>query len=382
MKYLIQILLMSLSIVAWGQHTQIDYNSSTGVEGPQLLLLETDDDGNEAGEDGWSRMWFRNSVDPINRWGFLARPHTGATDNDSVLISPLVMAYTGVQKFGFGMDGHLAINKSYVLPNRSATAGKVLMMSDVTLGMPDTTSMTEWGYIRYLERNSTVEDPVLQFHEKSFGSSVITFSNNQFPNNRFVISADPSNTAGVDAKMSLGWASVGGVSSDILTINAAHNKVSINGDDESDDYALHVNPDSTISGQTAAHFGPHPVGALGFVTINKPGAGNGVSIMRLKYDDATVAAFDDDEISFWQPVDVRDKLTVFSSDLELGGGSTAGDLIAKSDVRIDGLLYLKPKTADPAGTCAEGELYLQKNVAGTNYKLRVCDASNTWIDLN
>ena len=108
------------------QQTEIEYNSDTGAAGPQLLIQESGDAGDEDGEDGWARIWFKNTADPDNRWGFLARPQFNATDNPDSLLSPLVMAYTGIQKFGFGRDGTLRINKQYSFPNMDGTNGQVL----------------------------------------------------------------------------------------------------------------------------------------------------------------------------------------------------------------------------------------------------------------
>ena len=110
------------------QQTEIEYNSNSGAAGPQLLIQESGDagDGSNPSDDGWARMWFKNTADPVNRWGFLARPHAGATDNPGDLMSPLIMAYTGDQKFGFGMDGTLRINKQYSFPNMDGTNGQVL----------------------------------------------------------------------------------------------------------------------------------------------------------------------------------------------------------------------------------------------------------------
>lgn len=126
-NYLFVLLMCLFSFASIGQQTTIDYNSDsdpTGI-GPQLLLLESGDSGS-AGADGWSRLWFRNATDATNRWGFLARPHAGAQDNDGILTSPLVMAYTGTQRFGFGSDGTLRINKQYTLPNMDGNPGDVL----------------------------------------------------------------------------------------------------------------------------------------------------------------------------------------------------------------------------------------------------------------
>jgi hypothetical protein len=112
------------------QQQIIEYDSDdqglNEVNGPHLLLLETGDDG--AMGDGWSRLWFKNSSDsdPLNRWSFLARPWAGAMDNDNILTQPLVMAHRAEQKFGFGSDGTLRINKQFVLPNMDGSAGQVM----------------------------------------------------------------------------------------------------------------------------------------------------------------------------------------------------------------------------------------------------------------
>jgi hypothetical protein len=125
-KYLLSISLLTVSTLMMAQQTEIEYNSDTGAAGPQLLIQESGDAGDEDGEDGWARMWFKNTADPDNRWGFLARPQFNATDNPDSLLSPLVMAYTGIQKFGFGRDGTLRINKQFSLPNMDGTNGQVL----------------------------------------------------------------------------------------------------------------------------------------------------------------------------------------------------------------------------------------------------------------
>lgn len=115
------------------QQTIIEYNSDSelngGTKGPHLLLMETGDSGNGQlpNQDGWARLWFKNAEDTgDNRWAFLARPHAGATDNDKVIIQPLVMAHNGVQKFGFGADGTLRINKQYTLPNMDGDLDQIL----------------------------------------------------------------------------------------------------------------------------------------------------------------------------------------------------------------------------------------------------------------
>lgn len=109
-----------------GQQTEISTNSDTDISngnGPHLLLLESGDGGG-MGQDGWTRLWFKNSTTD-DRWSFLARPHP-SMDNDGILTSPLVMAYNGTQMFGFGSDGTLRINKQYTLPNMDGNTDEVL----------------------------------------------------------------------------------------------------------------------------------------------------------------------------------------------------------------------------------------------------------------
>ena len=125
------ILIFAIPSLIYAQQQVIELDSDDQVQagdtdGPHLLLLETGDDGTSG--DGWSRLWFRNSADPdpLNRWSFLARPWDGAKDNDNILDQPLVMAHRATQKFGFGSDGTLRINKQFVLPNTDGTAGQVM----------------------------------------------------------------------------------------------------------------------------------------------------------------------------------------------------------------------------------------------------------------
>ena len=125
-RYIIGITLVLTCTLMTAQQTEIEFNSDTSTEGPQLLIQETSDSGNGDGEDGWARIWFKNTADATNRWGFLARPQFDATDNPDSLLSPLIMAYTGIQKFGFGRDGTLRINKKYSFPNIDGSSGQVL----------------------------------------------------------------------------------------------------------------------------------------------------------------------------------------------------------------------------------------------------------------
>jgi hypothetical protein len=190
-KYFLGISMILTGMTLSAQQTEIEYNSDTGAAGPQLLIQESGDGGDEDGEDGWARMWFKNTADPINRWGFLARPHAGATDNPGDLMSPLVMAYTGVQKFGFGMDGTLRINKQYSFPNMDGTAGQVLTTdgagnvswSDAGSGSSFWTQSS--NDIRYtnagtvlVEANSTNSNTGFGFYENGVRESLIWHEKN------------------------------------------------------------------------------------------------------------------------------------------------------------------------------------------------------------
>ena len=83
-----------------------------------------------------------------------------------------------------------------------------------------------------VEHNSTFDNPHLELHEESDSSSLITFSNNQFADNRFFIKADPSSTGGNPALMTLGWGNIANSSirEDYVVINAASDEIGLNGD--------------------------------------------------------------------------------------------------------------------------------------------------------
>ena len=70
----------------------------------------------------------------------------------------------------------------------------------------------------------------MQLHENSDGASIMTFSNDQFADNRFIISADPSITAGTNAVMNLAWGSASNPAamSSIMTLDGATNNVVVN----------------------------------------------------------------------------------------------------------------------------------------------------------
>ncbi len=236
----ISIQLFILCIVTtsmFAQQVVIEDNSSAMPdENPQLLLLEVNDNGSQDNQDGWSRMWFKNSSDAINRWGFLARPHTGAVDNQGVIASPLVMAYTGEQKFGFGNDGNLVINKSFILPNQAGNQGQALVTTGQTIGS-NSTSVVDWGYIDYTEKNATATNPNLEIHEDSDDSAFLNFTNNDTDNipgfrTRWFFGADPgsANPTSTTGEMRIGWANgaVGGTKN-IMTLNADNESVIFSG---------------------------------------------------------------------------------------------------------------------------------------------------------
>ncbi len=97
----------------------------------------------------------------------------------------------------------------------------ILILSVICVGMHAQQSM--------IEHNASIDDATLQLHEASDGPSILTFSNDQFANNRFIISADPSNTAGTNASMVFGWGNTTNPSSAarILTLDGATNGVAI-----------------------------------------------------------------------------------------------------------------------------------------------------------
>ncbi len=372
------LLIMMLACAAvTAQQTTIEYNSdsnepSTIMNGPHLLILETDDAGTGQmgggdGDDGFARLWFQNSSDLSQRWAFNARPHLGAVDNDSVLTQPLVMAHNGVQKFGFGADGTLRINKSYTLPDGTD------MNRNGQAIVQDSSGNSSWGYIDYTAKNATTGNETFRLHEQSTGAAVLTFSNTQNADSRWYLRGDPSNTSGVNAQLNLGWTNQGSIDKKVLTLDASDYNIGVNvAPDE--DFTLYVVPDITKTSQTAAHFGTFSAGTKGYVTVNRPdGLGATTTIMKLKDDNSTIVDVDVDEVKINVETTVRNgPLTVFNNDIEIGG--TSGVL------KLHRVMNMPPSQTDPA-TCEEGDVYLQRNSAGTNYKLRVCNAAGSWIDL-
>lgn len=195
--------------------------------------------------------------------------------------------------------------------NTKKTSKLILLFSVLCVASLVTGQHTYVGY------NSLAADPHMQFHENSNDASFITFSNDQFVNNRFFIAADPSNTAGVNATMRLGWGSIAGSVNNILTLDGSTNHVGI-GVVPYEDFRLHVE-----GPEAAAHFGPQSAAfpAVGYVTVNKPAGNAATKIFKVRNDGASVADFDDNEITFEVPTVIRDNVTIINGDLDIGGGT-------------------------------------------------------------
>lgn len=335
---ILKTLMLLLCTVTWitAQQTTIEYNSDSqdngGTEGPHLLLLETGDTGNGqmSNQDGWARLWFKNASDAgDNRWAFLARPHAGAIDNDKKLNQPIIVAHNGTQKFGVSSNGFIRINKKYILPNDTINTSP-----GMSLQLFDGTDTLGWGYMDYIKKDATASNATLHLHENSNDGVFLGFSNDQFVNSRFFISADPSNTGPENAMMKFGWGSLtnSALQSDILILDAADDNIGINTLPD-EDFTLYTVPKDV--GQRVAHFGQFNAGSTGFVTINSPNAlpiGT-TSILRIKANDNTIADFydGDGDIRFEAPLEMRDHINVFNANVEIKG-STPGDFITGGDV--------------------------------------------------
>ena len=82
-----------------------------------------------------------------------------------------------------------------------------------------------------IEHNSIFDNPHLELHEESDSAAMITFSNNEFANNRFFIEGDPSSTGSEPALMNLGWGSTLNPSARLnyFRINASDDILELNG---------------------------------------------------------------------------------------------------------------------------------------------------------
>jgi len=232
--------LVMLCTCAISQQQTIQYNSNAKLseEGPHLLLSEFGDSGFGANDDGFTRMWFKNSSDP-NYWSFAARPHDGATDRDGVLNSPIVLAYgdvnteSRIQKFGFGDDGTLRINKQYTLPNMKGVEGQVLTTVDTSNPV---NTVTDWSFVDYTEKDGNLNNPNFEIHEDSNDPAYLNFTNNEgsaVTPSRWYIRADAgtSNPATTNGEFVIGWANGAvGAGKNIMTISAGNQRVVFNGD--------------------------------------------------------------------------------------------------------------------------------------------------------
>ena len=228
---LLGLLFISVGLTAQQQEIQYNSDSKLSTNGPHLLITETDDPGQGANDDGFTRMWFKNSSFP-NYWSFAARPHEGTTDRDGILFNPIVIAYgdvdseTRTQKFGFSSDGTMRINKQYTLPNMAGDLGQVLIVTDTSNNL---NTVTDWGYMDYIEKDAAFDDVTLQLHENSNGAAILGFSNDQFANNRFFISADPTPTGALNAEMNFRWGDATNAASlvEFITLNATDERVEV-----------------------------------------------------------------------------------------------------------------------------------------------------------
>jgi len=493
----ISIILFAFTNEAFAQQQIIEYDSDDqeaagDTDGPHLLLLETGDDGTSG--DGWSRLWFRNSADPdpLNRWSFLARPWAGAKDNDNTLDQPLVMAHRATQKFGFGSDGTLRINKQFVLPNMDGTAGQVMttdgagtvtwetpsggggstniledadMDSNISFlegnapNITDTISLSighgsgntseifrfsNAGMIAErraeIKTNSTPSTPQLRLTEtvgndasrlfftnegtgnnwiltgnggtnlnnvrfglnyngqfrasyseqdSTFsvlerisansdgnGAATMSFRNNEFLNNRWVISGDPS---GSDAGLKFSWANA--TIEDVYMEYAfdsgrpylrASQRVGIGTipySTATSGFAFHVVSPS----EPAAHFGDQSAGnpANGYVTVNMPSGYGSQTIFKVRNEGSTVMDVNETEVEIFEETTLRGNVSIINANLSVQG-----------EVTVDDFLRIEPRVAAP--TCAAGGanngtvIYLQ---AGATKKLRVC-IDGAWINLH
>lgn len=295
---------------------EIIVNSDGSADKPHLLLTEDDTQLNDG-----PKIWMKINSDPNdNRWTLTARPKTGATDGSGLVSSPFAFGYNGSQKLAISSDGELRINNTYMLPNVDGSDGTTLLSNG--------SGIVDWNFIDYTEKTSTFPDPTLLLHDNSNGSAKLLFSNNQFADNRFYISGDPSNTTGVNASMKFGWGNVNtGVFSTIMQLDGATDNVGI-GVDPYEDFRLHVE-----GTEAAAHFGPQSsvFPAVGYVTVNQPASNASTVIFKVRHDGATKVDIDVDESTFFTETVFRDNVELVNADLDLIGGS-GGSISAKDAV--------------------------------------------------
>ncbi len=296
--------------------SEIIVNSDGSSDKPHLLLTEDDTQLNDG-----PKIWMKINSDPNdNRWTLTARPKTGATDGSGLVASPFAFGYNGSQKLAISSDGELRINSAYMLPNVDGANGTALLSNG--------SGVVDWRYIDYTEKASTIPNPTLELHENSDGSAKLVFSNNQFADNRFYISGDPSNTAGVNASMKFGWGNVNtGIFSTIMNLDGATDNVGI-GVLPDADFRLHVEgPDA------AAHFGPKSANfpGVGYVTVNQPASNLSTVILKLRNAGSTKVDFGDDESIFYTESTFRDNVEIINGDLDLSG-STQGSISANNGV--------------------------------------------------
>lgn len=345
---------------------EVDFNSTSSEA--QLLLNE------EGDATDWTRLFFQNDSDLVNKWGLVAKPQAGEQDPDGIVDSPIVFAYSGSQKFAIGNDGKVRINKQFVLPTMDGDDGQVFIT--------DGAGVIDMEWLNYTQRESTFSNPSLRIHNPLDESGHLTFSNGGFADNRFAIVADPS---GSDAEMKFLWGNTtnpsgstnflefgfdSAVDSDpFVTTNERVGIGTIPYNTATSGFKFHV-----VSGdEPAAHFGEQSASnpANGYVTVNRPVGVSGDIILKLRADGSTKVDFHEDEAEFFVEALFREDVRLVTADLTVGG-----------DVTIEDLLVIEPRATSPAcdagGTNNGTVIFLQ---SGATKKLRVC-VDGSWEDLN
>ncbi len=303
---LLMILMINMGTLQAQAQSEIIVNSDGSSDKPHLLLTEDDTQLNDG-----PKIWMKINSDPNdNRWTMTARPKTGATDGSGLLASPFAIGFNGSQKLAISSDGELRINSSYMLPNTDGGNGTALQSNG--------SGVADWRYIDYTEKVSDLDDPTLRLHENSNGSAKLVFSNDEFVDNRFFISGNPSNVGGINASMKFGWGNANsGVFSTIMQMDGATDNVGI-GVDPDENYRLHVEGPNA-----AAHFGPQSAGfpSVGYVTVNQPTSNGAAVILKLRHGGTTKVDFDSDESTFFTETTFRDKIDVINGDINMIGGT-------------------------------------------------------------
>ena len=110
---------------------QMEIESSSDFEGPQLLLKEVD-------STGFTRLQFVNASEPDSKWAFGAKPKKGSFDNLGKLLEPLVFAYDGDRGFTGdqlqfdGGSGFVNLSNSTNLSTIAKNSDKGVLRASIT----------------------------------------------------------------------------------------------------------------------------------------------------------------------------------------------------------------------------------------------------------